>query len=101
MIKKAFVINLLAISVLLAQATYHFKKFYDAEKLSNTRVSDFFQDSYGFMWIATSDGLNRYDGNSVKIYKNRQGNLQSLPDNDTDQVIEDSKGPLWKNSRIA
>ena len=34
------------------------------------RVKDFFQDSYGFMWIATDDGLNRYDGRNTKIYKN-------------------------------
>ena len=59
-----------------AQNNYHFKNFPDVEKLSNNQVSDFFQDSYGFMWIATGDGLNRYDGRSVKIYKNVQGDAR-------------------------
>ncbi len=78
-----------------AQSNYHFKNFSDVEKLSNNQVQDFFQDSYGFMWIATADGLNRYDGRSVKIYKNIQGDAESLPDNATHQVIEDVNKDIW------
>jgi serine phosphatase RsbU (regulator of sigma subunit)/ligand-binding sensor domain-containing protein len=78
-----------------AQSNYHFKNFPDVERLSNNQVSDFFQDSYGFMWIATGDGLNRYDGRSVKIYKNVQGDAESLPDNATMQVIEDQDKNIW------
>jgi serine phosphatase RsbU (regulator of sigma subunit)/ligand-binding sensor domain-containing protein len=96
-----FMVFLIIIVVLLlsmnsyAQDNYHFKNFADVEKLSNIQVSDFFQDSYGFMWIATDDGLNRYDGHSVKIYKNIQGNAESLPDNDVMQVIEDQNKNIW------
>jgi ligand-binding sensor domain-containing protein len=81
---KIFVIIVAALLVSIssyAQSNYHFKNFSDVEKLSNNQVTDFFQDSYGFMWIATDDGLNRYDGRSVKIYKNIQGDDESLPDN--------------------
>ena len=78
-----------------AQQNYHFKVFPESEKLSNLRVQDLFQDSYGFMWIATADGLNRYDGKSVKIYKNIQEDDQSLPDNATMQVIEDKDKNIW------
>ena len=81
--------------VLAAQQNYHFKKFSASEELSNTNVSDYFQDSYGFLWIATSDGLNRYDGNSVKIYKNVQGDVESLPDNATHKIVEDLDRNLW------
>ncbi|MCF6270955.1 MAG: SpoIIE family protein phosphatase [Melioribacteraceae bacterium] len=95
MIKRIFFLNLFIVCVLTAQQNYHFKKFSASEELSNTNVEDFFQDSYGFMWIATDDGLNRYDGNSIKIYKNKQGDAESLPDNDTDQIIEDLDKNLW------
>ena len=37
------------------------------------------QDKYGFLWIATTDGLNRYDGYNFKIYKNDPGDKNSLP----------------------
>ena len=80
-IKLLAIIILLSVTYTIAQNNYHFKNFSDVEKLSNNQVTDFFQDSYGFMWIAHEDGLNRYDGKSVKIYKNVQGNDESLPDN--------------------
>ena len=40
-----------------AQQNYHFKVFPESEKLSNLQINDLFQDSYGFMWIVTNDGL--------------------------------------------
>ena len=94
-IKLLLVIVTLFIICVSAQSNYHFKNFPDVERLSNNQVSDFFQDSYGFMWIATGDGLNRYDGRSVKIYKNVQGDAESLPDNATMQVIEDQDKNIW------
>jgi ligand-binding sensor domain-containing protein len=80
---------------LYAQHIYHFKEFEHIEKLSNTKIRDMFQDSYGFMWLATDDGLNRYDGKNVRVYKNIQGNDNSLPDNATMKVIEDSDKNIW------
>ncbi|MDX1700599.1 MAG: two-component regulator propeller domain-containing protein, partial [Melioribacteraceae bacterium] len=78
-----------------AQESYNFKNFSEAEKLSNNQITDLYQDSYGFMWIATEDGLNRYDGRNVKTYKNIQGDTLSLPDNHTMQVIEDADNNIW------
>lgn len=94
-IKLFLAILFIVLLPLNAGQNYHFKLFPDLEKLSNKQATDFFQDSYGFMWIATSDGLNRYDGNSVKIYKNIQGDVESLPDNATMQIIEDAEKNLW------
>ena len=87
--------SILLNNISYSQQNYHFKKFSESEKLSNNFANDFFQDSYGLMWIATSDGLNRYDGRSVKVYKNIQGNLESLPDNDAMQIVEDTDKNLW------
>jgi signal transduction histidine kinase/ligand-binding sensor domain-containing protein/DNA-binding NarL/FixJ family response regulator len=49
--------------------------------LSNNAVNCIFRDPYGFMWIGTYDGLNRYDGYNFKIYRNIWGNKQSLINN--------------------
>ena len=67
-----------------------FSDFNDNEKLSNNYVSDFFQDSYGFLWLATADGLNRYDGKNVKVYKNKSSDDSTIPDNEVHVVLEDS-----------
>ena len=45
-----------------------FEKISIDEGLSNEEVTTIFQDSKGYMWIGTKDGLNRYDGEQIKIY---------------------------------
>ncbi|QTD38972.1 response regulator [Polaribacter batillariae] len=60
--------------------------------LSNGRVTSIAQDSIGFIWLGTKNGLNRYDGSSVKIYNNSNSNLKS---NDISAIKLDSKNRLW------
>lgn len=45
-----------------------FDKLSIDEGLSNEYVTSIFQDSKGYMWIGTRDGLNRYDGERIKVY---------------------------------
>jgi serine phosphatase RsbU (regulator of sigma subunit)/ligand-binding sensor domain-containing protein len=86
---------LILASNLGAQRNYHFSKFNDLEKLTSTKVNDFLQDSYGFLWMATPDGLNRYDGRNMKLFKNRQGDENSLPDNECHVLLEDNERNIW------
>jgi len=65
------------------------------EGLSQSTGRDILQDSNGFIWIATQDGLNRYDGRSILIYNNIPGNPNSLSDNFILSLHEDKKGFLW------
>lgn len=51
------------------------------EGLSNYQVSDIQQDDYGFIWIATNDGLNRYDGAGCKAYFHNPDEAGSLSSN--------------------
>jgi ligand-binding sensor domain-containing protein len=53
------------------------------------------QDRRGFMWIATRDGLNRYDGNAFLIYKSDPSNPDSLSSNFIQGLMEDNHGSLW------
>ncbi len=55
----------------------------------------FYQDSKGFLWIGTEDGLNRYDGNTIKIYRQRHGDKHSLPGNNILSLTGDDSTGLW------
>ncbi|MFH1194848.1 MAG: two-component regulator propeller domain-containing protein [bacterium] len=64
------------------------------EGLSNNIVFQFFQDSRGFMWIATNDGINCYDGYNIKVYRHDIDNLNNFFVNPESMIEEDSKGNL-------
>jgi diguanylate cyclase (GGDEF)-like protein len=66
-----------------------------AEGLSQSTVLGVFQDSRGFIWLGTEDGLNRYDGVSVRTYKYDAADPASLPDNLVWAIAEDGQGDLW------
>ena len=63
--------------------------------LSHNEVTSITQDRYGLMWIGTSDGLNRFDGYNVEIYRNEPGNKNSIPNNLVRCVFADSHGGVW------
>lgn len=63
--------------------------------LSSNRVYSILQDSEGFMWIGTSNGLNRYDGYQVKHYYYDAENPYSINSNEVYTLFEDSDFNLW------
>ncbi len=68
--------------------------------LSQSSVYSIFQDSKGFMWFGTGDGLNRFDGYSFEQHKNRAGKKAGLSNNFmTAKALEDKNGNLWFGTR--
>lgn len=63
--------------------------------LSESVVYCILQDSYGFMWFGTQDGLNRYDGNKFSVYKNDNEKADSICDNEVRCLIEDKYKNIW------
>jgi ligand-binding sensor domain-containing protein/signal transduction histidine kinase len=53
------------------------------------------QDHKGFMWIGTEHGLQRYDGRRFLTFKNKPGDLASIPYNVVEEIYEDKKQNLW------
>ena len=68
--------------------------------LSQSSVHVIFQDSRGFLWFGTQDGLNRYDGYTFKTYKPDPDSLYSLSDRWINSIVEDQEGYLWIATRL-
>ena len=63
--------------------------------LSQKSVRELFQDSYGFIWIRTQDGIHRYDGYELRTFPPNQGGLGTLGHGSGRQIIEDQSGNIW------
>lgn len=59
-----------------ATGQYNFIRVDGGSGLSNSHVKSIIQDSYGFIWLGTRNGLNRYDGVSMKLYNCYDETLQ-------------------------
>ncbi|MCO7187863.1 MULTISPECIES: hybrid sensor histidine kinase/response regulator transcription factor [unclassified Pseudoalteromonas] len=63
--------------------------------LSHPHINAIVKDAQGFMWFATEDGLNRYDGYEIKVYRYKAGDPNSVNDNHITTLLLDSRGRLW------
>jgi signal transduction histidine kinase/streptogramin lyase/DNA-binding NarL/FixJ family response regulator len=63
--------------------------------LSNNIAWGLMQDSRGYIWIATFDGLNRFDGYDVTVYKHDPDNPGSISSSVTFCAVEDAAGAIW------
>ena len=71
------------------------QKYTICDGLSSNLIQNIFQDSKGFMWIGTDDGLNRYDGYSFKVYRYSPENDKGIQGNDISFIDEDKDGNIW------
>jgi ligand-binding sensor domain-containing protein len=72
-----------------------FRRLSENIQLSNLNITTISQDSRGFLWVGTLDGLNRFDGYDFKTYRNIEGDTTSLVKNRVETIFEDSEGTLW------
>ncbi len=73
----------------------YFKSLTVNDGLTQHDVSCFLQDSFGFIWIGTYDGLNRYDGFNVLNFTHKTDEIESLSSNRILCLFEDSKKRIW------
>src|SRR5579863_9680457 len=66
-----------------------------ADGLPQGTVMTTLQDSQGFIWLGTEDGLVRYDGHELHRYSYSRNNSSGLPGNFINQIIEDAHHDLW------
>lgn len=75
--------------------TLHFSHLESEELSAIGTIYSVIKDSQGFMWFGGSDGLARYDGYSLKIYKHDIHDPDSLSNNSVWHILEDRNGRLW------
>ncbi|HEX7583046.1 MAG TPA: two-component regulator propeller domain-containing protein, partial [Prolixibacteraceae bacterium] len=75
--------------------TFEFDHYTTNDGLSNGYINSIMQDSKGFIWICTSNGLNRFDGISFKSYYINLKDSTTIPGNGVSSLTEDSLGNIW------
>lgn len=63
--------------------------------LSSAQVTDILQDKKGYIWIGTTEGLNRYDGYSFRLFQQDPDNIRSIQSNYIQKLFEDKSGRIW------
>ncbi len=78
-----------------AQWQCSFTHYSSEDGLSQNSVMGILEDRKGFMWFATWDGINKFDGYTFKSYKASENNTINLTNNRVDYIAEDSLGYIW------
>lgn len=68
-----------------------FKNFSTSDGLPSNYIYNIIQDKKGFLWIATENGVSRFDGNTFQNYFLKDG----LADNEIFKIREDKDGRIW------
>ena len=71
-----------------------------SERFSGGTVSDICQDKYGFIWIATDNGLNRFDGYNFTTYNHSYEDSLTINNNIVTKLLCDRDGNLWVGTRM-
>lgn len=91
-----FIICLIcSINVLSQELDVRFERLSIKEGLSQSGVTCILQDSLGYLWFGTGDGLNIYNGYEFEVLRHSPENPRSLSDNSITSLHEDSMGILW------
>ena len=72
-----------------------FKKLHPEQNLSNGHVQAIFKDSDGYMWFGTINGLNRYDGVTLKVYLADENDSSTISSNSIFEIFNGPGGDLW------
>lgn len=83
------------LSVVFSEEQVNFQHYSVDNGLSQNTVMAIMQDSKGFMWFGTWDGLNKFDGYEFTIYKSRPGDHSNILTNRIDYIHEDKYGFIW------
>ena len=86
---------LLPLAALASGPATRFDRLSIEDGLSQNTVDSIVQDSRGFLWFGTQDGLNRYDGYNFKVFRHDPDDPGSISNNWVEALYLDTKGILW------
>jgi hypothetical protein len=91
-VKRAFcIIYLLSILTILSGQNYPIREYTVRDGLPHNQVKQITQDSRGFLWIVTRNGISRFDGVEFRNYFRKDGLLSNVNNN----IFEDNAGNVW------
>ncbi|MCX7987374.1 MAG: ATP-binding protein [Bacteroidales bacterium] len=79
---------------------YKFRHLTVVNGLSSKWVKCIYRDRAGYLWIGTADGLNRYDGINIRVYKFSLQDTNSINHNFVTSIYEDRSGVLWVGTQV-
>ncbi len=92
----SFIVNFtLNIKVNAQRDNIHFERISTEQGLSQVSINCILQDKQGFMWFGSEDGLNKYDGYRIIIYRHDPEDSLSISNNAISSLFEDAEGILW------
>jgi signal transduction histidine kinase/ligand-binding sensor domain-containing protein/DNA-binding response OmpR family regulator len=83
------------INVVGQELPVSFQRYSSKDGLSSNTIYSIYRDTYGFLWLGTEDGLNRYDGRTYKVYRYDANNEFGLKSNHITSLCEDQQGRIW------
>ena len=98
---RSFLLSLLIVALSLAtmkgyaQENLKFRHFSVRQGLSDGHVTALAQDSRGYLWIGTRNGLNRYNGYGFKVFQNDPSDSNTIIGNNIQCLFIDSAGNIW------
>jgi ligand-binding sensor domain-containing protein/sensor histidine kinase YesM len=94
-IRYYLLLIIVLIKTLSSVAQYNFQCYTTKDGLPNNFINYIYKDSFGFIWLATPNGLACYDGYKFKNFYNIPGDSKSLPNNNVTGITEDKNGNIW------
>lgn len=91
---------ILSVNTTTAQNSISLQHISTQDGLSQSTIYCMLQDSEGFLWFGTRDGLNKFDGYNFTVYRNKKNDSTSISDNHILSIMEDRKGRIWVGTEI-
>jgi signal transduction histidine kinase/ligand-binding sensor domain-containing protein/DNA-binding response OmpR family regulator len=89
------ILSLFCVCCFKTNAQLRFERIGNQQGLSQSTVLKIFQDKKGFIWFATRDGLNKYDGYNFTVYRHIFNNPNSISSSSITCISEDKNENLW------
>jgi ligand-binding sensor domain-containing protein/two-component sensor histidine kinase len=98
--KSLLLIFFCAITFPSFSQNFQYKIYYEKDGLSNSSINDVIRDDKGFLWVATQNGLNRFDGNFFDNFNNNGSDSNSIASNEIQRLFIDRKKRLWIGTNV-
>ncbi len=99
--KKLYILSFLIVPLFAfaQEPEIYFKHFTGDQGLSNVGIEQIIKDRNGFIWVATSGGLHKYDGYEFEVFRHNEVDPKSISNNNVLSLIEDPDGYIWIGTR--